>query len=77
MLLTKLFGKAKNYSSDIAKADTQKKRLKACSKCPKYRKDFKYLLIFKKRDVPQCGVCKCAINDKIIWDDEKCPNSLW
>ena len=22
-------------------------------------------------------ICKCAINDKIIWSDEKCPKDLW
>jgi len=77
MLLTKLFGKAKNYASDILDSKSKQQRLEICESCPKYRKDFTFLLIFKKKNIPQCGICKCSINDKIIWTDEKCPKDLW
>ena len=77
MLLTKLFGKAKNYSSDIIADKPKQARLNTCNRCPKYREDFTYLLFFKKKGISQCGICKCSINDKVIWEDEKCPVGKW
>ena len=55
MLLTKLFGKAKNYTSDILDSKSKQQRLNTCESCSKYRKDFTFLLIFKKKNIPQCG----------------------
>jgi len=75
-MLTKWFGIVKNLDGNIVDKFTKAKRLSICQSCPKYRKDFK--LLFKTiPNKPQCGKCKCAINDKIIWENEKCPLKRW
>ena len=77
MLLTSLFGRVKNLDGEIATNTLRDKRLYICKSCPKYRSDFVYLLIFKKKNVSQCGVCKCSLYDKAFWLKESCPNNLW
>lgn len=77
MWLTNLFGKVKNISSDLSTELTKSLRLRLCSKCPQKRNYFRYLFVFKKRGVAQCKICKCALADKVIWQDEKCPLGKW
>ena len=76
MNLFKLFGQAKNFTSDIVSAKVKAERISICESCPKYRKDFKTWLV-KKKGVPQCGKCKCAIHEKTMWSGERCPLNKW
>jgi len=76
MWLFKLFGQAKNINSDIVVSKVKEDRLNTCKKCTYYRKDFKTLFI-KKKGVPQCGVCKCSLHDKAMWETESCPKNYW
>ena len=77
MWLTNLFGRAKNINSDLAKYRAVKVRKSLCDICPNKNEDFHYLFFFKKKGVNQCNICKCAINDKIIWYQERCPKNKW
>lgn len=77
MWLTNLFGKVKNINSDLANYREVKARKETCDLCPNQNADFKYLFFFKKKGVKQCNICKCAINDKVIWDEEQCPMNKW
>lgn len=76
MFLFKLFGKAKNINSDIVDAKTKQDRLDTCKICKHYRKDFKTLFV-KKKGLAQCGVCKCALEAKTMWEKEQCPKNKW
>lgn len=53
------------------------RRIAICEKCPNYRKDARVFWVFKKRDTPQCGLCKCFLLSKAIWVDETCPLNKW
>lgn len=76
MWLARIFGRVKNYDSNIVSRLKQDKRRKICQGCKYYSPHFKAL--FKTiKDVPQCKKCKCAILEKIIWEDEKCPIKKW
>jgi hypothetical protein len=77
MWLTNLFGRAKNINSDLATELQKKVRLRLCNVCPEKRNDFIFLYFFKKKGVSQCSICKCALLDKILWNDEKCPLEKW
>ena len=77
MWLTNLFGKAKNINSNIVDYNKKQFRLKVCGGCPDKRDNFRYLFLFEKKGVKQCSICKCAIDDKVIWEDEKCPKNYW
>lgn len=77
MWLTNLFGKAKNLNSELATPRQKKVRLRLCTVCPEKRNDFVFLYLFKKKGVSQCSICKCALDDKILWNNEKCPISKW
>ena len=76
MWLTNLFGRVKNFDSDIVVSKVKEERLAICNECPFKRADFKTLLV-KKKGVAQCKVCKCSIHDKVMWTDEKCPKNNW
>jgi len=76
MWLARIFGRVKNYDSNIVSRLKQDKRKKICQGCSYYSPHFKAL--FKTiKDVPQCKSCKCAILEKIIWEAEKCPKNKW
>ena len=77
MWLTNLFGRAKNINSDLTTELQKKVRLRLCNVCPEKRNDFIFLYFFKKKGVSQCSICKCALLDKILWKDEKCPLAKW
>lgn len=77
MWLTNLFGKVKNINSELADFKTKESRLKTCDGCPLKNEDFHYLFFFKKKDVKQCSICGCALDDKVLWLDEKCPLDKW
>tara|TARA_Y100000592_G_scaffold95520_1_gene162232 strand:- start:206 stop:436 length:231 start_codon:yes stop_codon:yes gene_type:complete len=76
MWYTNLFGKAKNISSKLASYKKKLERLNICESCPDKKDNFKFLFI-KKEGIAQCGKCKCALIDKTIWEDEKCPKGKW
>lgn len=76
MWLAKLFGQVKNFDSDIVTNKVKEERLSICNTCPHKRADFKTLLV-KKKGVAQCGVCKCSILEKAIWESEECPKNMW
>jgi hypothetical protein len=76
MWYTNLFGKAKNISSKLASYQKKLKRLNICEGCPDKKDNFRFLFI-KKEGIAQCGKCKCALIDKTIWEDEKCPKGKW
>ena len=76
MWYTNLFGKAKNISSKLASYQKKLKRLNICDGCPDKKDNFRFLFI-KKEGIAQCGKCKCALTDKTIWEDEKCPKGKW
>lgn len=76
MWLTNLFGRAKNISSDLASYQKKLKRLDICDGC-NYKKDNFKFLWFEKEGISQCNICKCALVDKTIWEDEKCPKGKW
>lgn len=76
MWLARIFGRVKNYDSNIVSRLKQDKRKKICKGCSYYSPHFKAL--FKTiKDVPQCKKCKCAILSKVIFEDEKCPIKKW
>ena len=76
MWIAELFGRVKNIDSEIVSNDIKLKRMSICEGCPKYRKDFK--MLFKtKKNVPQCGICKCALQAKTMWEGEQCPLNKW
>jgi hypothetical protein len=76
MWLARIFGRVKNYDSNIVSRLKQDKRKKICQGCKYYSPHFKAL--FKTiKDVPQCKSCKCAILSKVIFEDEKCPIKKW
>ena len=76
MWYTNLFGKAKNISSKLASYQKKLKRLNICEGCPDKKDNFRFLFI-KKEGIAQCGMCICALIDKTIWEDEKCPKGIW
>ena len=77
-MLGRLFGSIKNLEySDILSTNEKQKRLDICSSCVYFRQDFRYLFCFKKKDISQCGSCKCSINDKVLFEGEKCPKNKW
>ena len=76
MWFTNLFGWAKNISSELASYQKKLDRLDTCNKCTDKKDNFSFLFI-KKKGVPQCGICKCALYDKTIWQDEQCPKGKW
>ena len=76
MWLTNLFGKVKNSDSELTTNEQRQARLLICEVCPSRKADFTFLLV-KKKGVAQCGVCKCALQDKVMWVDEKCPKNKW
>ena len=77
-MLGKIFGYFKNIEcSDIVATTIRQLRTDICKKCINYRKDFTYLFLFKKKGVSQCGICKCGINDKTLFANEKCPINKW
>lgn len=77
-MLGKIFGYFKNLEySDITNIRTREHRIEVCKGCPKYRKHFTTLWIFKKKNTPQCGLCKCIIKDKVLFENEKCPLNKW
>lgn len=78
MMLARLFGSIKNLEySDILSNKEKQKRLSICNLCEYFRKDFIYLFFFKKKGVTQCSICKCSINDKVLFEKEKCPKLKW
>jgi len=76
MWLTALFGRAKNISSELTSYQKKLDRLDICNGCTNKKDNFKFLFI-KKKGVSQCGICKCALIDKTIWEDEQCPKGKW
>tara|TARA_B100000482_G_C12403549_1_gene218117 strand:- start:141 stop:371 length:231 start_codon:yes stop_codon:yes gene_type:complete len=76
MWLTSLFGKAKNISSELSSYQKKLKRLNICEGCNDKRDNFRFLW-FEKEGISQCGICKCALIDKTIWEDEQCPKGKW
>jgi hypothetical protein len=76
MWLTSLFGKAKNISSELSSYQKKLKRLNICEGCNDKRDNFKFLW-FEKPGISQCNICKCALIDKTIWEDEQCPKGKW
>lgn len=77
-MLGRLFGSIKNLEySDILNTKEKQKRLDICGSCVYFRKDFRYLFFFKKKGISQCGICKCSINDKVLFQNEKCPKNKW
>ena len=76
MWLTSLFGKAKNISSELSSYQKKLKRLNICEGCNDKRDNFRFLW-FEKDGISQCSICKCALIDKTIWEDEQCPKGKW
>ena len=76
MWLTSLFGKAKNISSELSSYQKKLKRLNICEGCNDKRDNFRFLW-FEKEGISQCSICKCALIDKTIWEDEQCPKGKW
>ena len=77
-MLGKLFGKIKNLEySDICNIRVREERLAICKPCKYKRDDFTYLFFFKKIGVSQCGVCKCSLKDKVLFEAESCPKKKW
>ena len=76
MWFTNLFGRAKNISSELASYQKKLKRLNTCEGCNDKRDNFKFLW-FEKEGISQCSICKCALIDKTIWEDEQCPKGKW
>ena len=76
MWLTNIFGRAKNISSKLASYQKKLKRLNICDGCTHKKDNFRFLF-FKKEGIAQCNICKCALVDKTIWEDEKCPKGKW
>ena len=77
-MLARLFGSIKNLEySDILSSKEKQKRLSICNLCEYFRKDFTYLFFFKKKGVTQCSICKSSINDKVLFEKEKCPKLKW
>ena len=77
MWLSNIFGQVKNIDSSICSNKKKEVRLKVCGGCPDKRDNFRYLFLFEKKGVKQCSICKCAIDDKVIWEDEQCPRQKW
>lgn len=76
MWLTNLFGRFKNINSELASYKKKQVRLGVCESCPLKKDSFRFLF-FKKEGEPQCSICGCAIHDKVLWLDEKCPLDKW
>ena len=80
-MLSKLFGYIRNIntdlSADIANIRKREYRLNICGGCPKRRTHTTYLWVFKKKHLPQCGVCKCVLSSKVLFEDEQCPLNRW
>ena len=76
MWLSNLFGKVKNLDGELATNELRQVRLNICKVCPNRRADFTLFLV-KKKGVAQCSICKCALDSKVLWQDEKCPKNKW
>ena len=57
--------------------EQQQTRLELCRKCPKYRKQARYLFGLVKLDKEQCAKCLCLIEPKTVWAASECPLKTW
>ena len=78
MMLARLFGSIKNLEySDILSTKEKQKRLSICNLCEYFERILHTCFSLKKKGITQCSICKCSINDKVLFEKEKCPKLKW
>ena len=61
----------------LVSKEVSTKRKEVCYSCEYKRNDFKLfnIIIFKRE--PQCKLCKCFIDKKVLFDFAECPDNRW